>query len=115
MAQDIDLGEVDLEVHVVASPLAGHPKLTARCKAYEPPGAPNSSRVKVFQWRTVKAQDGAFKKLEKDPQLVDIPGSEVTRLPEQWNGRRLGHNWSVSWVGQKLAGGLETPKSPAGK
>jgi len=26
----------------------------------------------------------------------------VTRLPESYRGRRLGHNWSISWVADEL-------------
>ena len=96
-----------IEVHIIASPLKGHPRLTERC-AYSPPTAPRSDRVRLYQWRTVKAQDGAFKDMEGDPQEVDISGSAVTRLPESWKGRRLGHNWSISWVAENL--GASAPK-----
>jgi hypothetical protein len=52
----------------------------------------------VHQWRTRKAIDNAFSALPADPQLVDIPGSEVVTLPDSYRGHRLGHNWSISWV-----------------
>jgi len=34
-----------------------------------------------------------------DPQIANIPNSTVIELPPQFkDGRRLGHNWSISWV-----------------
>ena len=46
--------------------------------------------------------DGAFNSLDHDPQVIDVQGSYVTRLPKVYNGRRLGHNWSLSWVAEEI-------------
>ena len=55
-----------------------------------------------FQWRTVKDQDGAFRNMPFDPQIVNIDGSTVVNLPPVFeNGQRLGHNWSLKWVFDK--------------
>ena len=91
-----------LEAHAIAAPLAsvGEP-----C-AYQPPTALPDS-VALHQWRTQHALDGAFKDWPTDPQIVAIP-SPATRLPATYRGRRLGHNWTVSWVADRLAGN-ETP------
>ena len=98
-----------LTAHLIAAPLAGHPKLESRCevpireltqshkKTQAALHQNTSQRVSLFQWRTIKAQDGAFKDLKVDPQVVDWSGV-VTRLPKTYKGRRLGHNWSISAV-----------------
>jgi hypothetical protein len=59
--------------------------------------------VQFFEWRTRKELDGAFKDLDVDPQVIHLTGSTVTRLPETYRGKRLGHNWSISWVADNLA------------
>ena len=59
-------------------------------------------KVNFFQWRTIKELDGAFNSLDHDPQIIDVQGSYVTRLPKVYNGRRLGHNWSLSWVAEEI-------------
>ncbi len=103
---------VPVKVHMVASPLAGHEKLTGKCD-FKPPTPPaKDSKVNLYQWRTVQSQDGAFKSLKVDPQILELEGSQVVRLPERWNGRRLGHNWSLAWVAQQLGKDSKEPKSP---
>ena len=29
-------------------------------------------------------------------------GCNVKKLPETYNGRKLGHNWSISWVADEI-------------
>lgn len=94
---------ISVVIHTVASPLAGYPRLTENCDPdYDEsgkliyPGFPKN--IFHFQWRTQKEQDGAFRTMDYDPQEVEIPGSNVTRLPASMDGHRLGHNWSVTWV-----------------
>jgi len=89
--------EISTQVHAVAAPLAGtgngcNNKLPRMLPPY----------VEVTQWRTIQALDNAFKDWPEDPQVVDIPGSVVTRLPETYWGRRLGHNWSISGVAENI-------------
>ena len=60
------------------------------------------SNVNFFQWRTIKELDGAFQDLEYDPQVIELQGSRVVRLPKTYNNKRLGHNWSLSWVADQL-------------
>ncbi len=88
-----------LEVETIAAPLAGMGGIVEHC-GYRgaPPPAANST---LRQWRTRQELDGAFRDLPTDPQVVDLPG-EVTVLPETYRGKRLGHNWSVSWVVEHL-------------
>lgn len=97
-------GTPPLTVDVIASPLAGAKILGDRCD-YAGPQAP-AENATLRQWRTKKELDGAFEKFPFDPQVVDLPG-EVTRLPETYEGHRLGHNWSISWVTDTLLGGAK--------
>jgi hypothetical protein len=89
--------EISTQVHAVAAPLAGTGN---GCNNKLPRVLP--PYVEVTQWRTIQALDNAFKNWPADPQVVDIPGSVVTRLPETYRGRRLGHNWSISWVAENI-------------
>ena len=87
---------IPMEVHVVASPLAGTSILKNIC-GYEPvKKTPNNTAL--FEWRTQHRLDNAFKDLPADPQQINIQGSQVTTLPDTYKGNRLGHNWSISWV-----------------
>lgn len=96
--------DIPAELHIIAAPLLGYPRLMNHCtglnfdadKRIIYPGWNKSNAV--VQHRTVKAQDGAFKDMEIDPQLIDLPFHEVVQLPPTMDGHRLGHNWSVSWV-----------------
>jgi hypothetical protein len=84
-------------LNLIASPLAGHPKLKERCgfegiKGKVPVGQ------HWTQWQTQLYLDSAFKDLPSDPQLVSIEGMQVVGLPAEYRGQRLGHNWSISYV-----------------
>lgn len=94
-------GTAPLEVHVVAAPLAGTDRMNTLCGPVEPGAEPTNAVVR--QWRTVHAQDGAFREMEVDPQVVDWAGADITLLPGEWNGGRLGHNRSLTWVAEQLA------------
>lgn len=101
------MSEAPVEIHTIASPLAGHPRLAARCpddfvrlaERY----AAFPSTVHHFQWRTQKDQDNAFKDLPDDPQVATIPRGEVVALPDSADGERIGHNRSVAWVARQIA------------
>ena len=105
---------IPVEVHTIASPLRGYGSLSKRC---DPPAQRDGTLLFVqwednishFQWRTQHKLDGAFKRLKIDPQDVLIAGSEVTLLPDSMNGRRLGHNWSITWVVDEF---LRIPHKP---
>ncbi len=93
--------EIPLVVHTIAGPLAGMSIINSLC-SYNPPSLINNN-VKFYEWRTIKELDGEFKDIDFDPQVIDLPGSNVRRLPETYNGRRLGHNWSISWVADEIS------------
>ena len=92
--------DLPAEVHLVAAPIRGMPGAN-RC-AYAPPTSV-ANNVTVYEWRTRHELDGAFKDLAEDPQVIALPGSTVTRLPADYNGVRLGHNRSLSWVAEQIA------------
>lgn len=94
---------VSVVIHTIASPLGGYQRLMDKCDlTYDDNGKlvypPFADHIFHFQWRTQKDQDGAYRTLDYDPQDIDLPKSNVTRLPVSMDGHRLGHNWSVTWV-----------------
>ena len=101
------INEIPLTIHTVAGPLTGpistsfKSSLFRNICEYSPPEKLKDN-VNFFQWRTIKELDGAFNNLDYDPQIVDVQGSDVKRLPQVYNGRRLGHNWSLSWVAEEI-------------
>lgn len=97
-------GRAPLLVDLVASPLGGHPGISSSCEYAGAKAPPAEAKVTLRQWRTIHELDNAFSDVDPDPQIVDLPG-EVTRLPQTYRGHRLGHNWSISWVVDHLAGG----------
>ena len=108
MFSDKWTNDAPLTIHTVAGPLTGPISSNLRsglfrniCDYYPPNKI--GDNVVFNQWRTIKELDGAFNDLQYDPQVIDLEGSLVTRLPETYNGRRLGHNWSLSWVAEKIA------------
>jgi pimeloyl-ACP methyl ester carboxylesterase len=97
-------GRVPLVADLVASPLAGHRGISRECSYTGATAPPAAAPVTLRQWRTQHELDTAFAEIDPDPQVVELPG-EVTVLPESYRGHRLGHNWSISWVVDHLAGG----------
>ena len=89
---------VTMYIHSLAAPLAGHTRLETNCPDY--PRFDNLTLTNnLIQWRTDHKQDGAFKNMDVNPQRIEIRGSKVVQLPPTFsNGKRLGHNWSITWV-----------------
>ncbi len=87
------------EIHSIAGPIGSAFSRNA-CTFNPPERIPN--KLTFYQWKTQHHLDVAFKRLKNDPQDLNLLGSETTRLPEAYRGRRLGHNWSISWVADKL-------------
>lgn len=98
------LGKMDAELHVIAAPLSGFPRLLDACNSlvYDEMDRLTypewHEQVQVIQHKTVHAQDGAFRELATDPQDLQLGFSEIIQLPPTMDGHRLGHNWSVTWV-----------------
>jgi len=91
-----------IEAHIVASPLKGIEPTNNFCN-YKPPKKV-SNNVDLYEWRTQKNLDGVFMALPYDPQEIEIENSAVTRLPAEYKGNKLGHNWSISWVADQISG-----------
>lgn len=92
-----------ISINTIASPLAGYPRIMDECRLeYSEQNqlvySAWNSNISHHQWRTQKEQDGAFRKMDYDPQELDIYNSTVTVLPDSMDGHRLGHNWAVTWV-----------------
>lgn len=89
------IDDIETEIHVVAAPL-GSDDLEKYCDYYHP--KLKNENISYFQWRTIKELDNAYNSFDYDPQIIDFAESSVVRLPSEYNGRRLGHLWSISWV-----------------
>ena len=104
------LEKENAEIHIIAAPLSGFPKLLDNCDNMKYGDedkliyATWNASVKVIQYKTVHAQDGAFRDLASDPQEINLPFYQVEELPPTMDGHRLGHNWSVTWVLDKHIG-----------
>ena len=99
----LDLIETNqkIEAHVIASPLKGTKPLNELC-GYSPLKKLKENVV-LYEWRTQKKLDAVFRLMPFDPQIVEIEGSIVTRLPDKYKNNRLGHNWSISWVADQIS------------
>ena len=93
-----------ITVHSIAAPLAGMKRFKDnQCREAEKETYTVRDQINYTQWKTVKEQDGAFKRLEFDPQNVLIKGGEVINLPATWKDNRLGHNKSIQWVCEEVS------------
>ena len=99
--------DLDTEIHTIAAPLAGYPRIMDSCTLQYDVNTtllyPTwDTNISHYQWRTQKEQDGAFRDLDFDPQVIELPNSNITLLPDSMDGHRLGHNWSVTWVARAI-------------
>lgn len=94
--------DVPLTIHAVAAPLSF---LDGDADAECPRSLPQKQRkdVRIVQWRTQFELDNAFNNMDHNPMAVDIPDSIVVELPGTYRDRRLGHNWSLSYVAERIA------------
>lgn len=102
LAAQLRAPPVPTEVHIVAAPLDPIPRLGALCRFEGVPRRGPAPGATWTQWRTRHEADGAFRRLERDPQAVELPALEVVELPAEWQGGRLGHNRSLTWVAERL-------------
>jgi len=91
-----------LEVHSIAAALAGTDRMKSECKFFKETGYFIHDNVRFTQWKTVHEQDGAFKKMEIDPQIATLYNGNYIDLPANWGDLRLGHNLSIKWVCKSL-------------
>jgi len=98
-----------IKAHVIASGLAKS-KFDRKYLNCENPKKTKyyiSKNVEYIQWRTNKNQDGIFKKLKNDPQVVTFINGEFNLLPEKWNSTRVGHNFSILVVSDIILSDLK--------
>ena len=93
---------IPLTVHSIAAALAGTDRFRSQCKFSKETGYFIDDNVRFIQWRTVHEQDGAFKKMETDPQITTLYNGYFIDLPSFWGDIRLGHNLSIKWVCKSL-------------
>ena len=92
--------DINIEIHFIASLLSPPKLLAMRCGLKDV--SASFVHLKIFNWKTIQEIDGAFRSYKNDPQELSLPNAVQTRLPETYNGRKLGHNWSISWVADQL-------------
>ena len=93
--------DLKIEIHFIASLLS--PPLLLRLGCQFKTDFKNDYSMNIYNWKTIQEIDGAFRNYRKDPQEVSISSASQTRLPEIYNGRKLGHNWSISWVADQIS------------
>jgi len=92
--------DLEIEIHFIASLLS--PPLLLRLGCQFKTNFKDSYSMDIHNWKTIQEIDGAFKNYRNDPQEISISNASQTRLPETYNGRKLGHNWSISWVADQI-------------
>ena len=92
--------DLEIEIHFIASLLS--PPLLLRLGCQFKTDFKDDYSMDIFNWKTIQEIDGAFRNYRKDPQEVSISSASQARLPEIYNGRKLGHNWSISWVADQI-------------
>lgn len=92
--------DLKIEIHFIASLLS--PPLLLRLGCQFKTDFKDTYSMDIYNWKTIKEIDGAFRNYRKDPQEISISSASQTRLPESYNGRKLGHNWSISWVADEI-------------
>ena len=94
-------GNTKLTIHSIAAPLKGMPQSKLFCNFEKQKYNPNQN-TKLIQWKTVHMNDNAFNRYENNPQIVEIIDGDIRQLLGEWNGTRLGHNRSISFVSSQL-------------
>tara|TARA_B100001123_G_C15316540_1_gene1026294 strand:- start:2409 stop:2750 length:342 start_codon:yes stop_codon:yes gene_type:complete len=92
-----------ITIHSIAAPLAGmEHQVISGCEKNARNDYYINSTINYTQWKTIHSQDGTFRKLKIDPQIVNIRGGKIILLPEEWQNTRLGHNKSIQWVCENI-------------
>ena len=88
------------EIHFIASLLSPPKLISLGCNMDN--NFKETYSMTIYNWKTIQSLDGAFRNYENDPQDLKAPSNIETRLPSSYNGRKLGHNWSISWVADQI-------------
>jgi len=92
--------DLKIEIHFIASLLS--PPLLLRLGCQFKTDFKDHYSMDIYNWKTIQEIDGAFRNYRKDPQEISISSALQTRLPQTYNERKLGHNWSISWVADQI-------------
>ncbi len=95
--------DLPVTVHSIAAPLQKLSRSKSGCDDLDRDTYFINENINYLQWRTVHSEDGAFKKLDYDPQEVKIKNGKTILLPKKWNNGRLGHNKSIQFVAKILS------------
>ena len=101
-----------INAHAIASGLAKSKfdRKYLNCENPKKPKYDISKYVEYKQWRTIKDQDGIFKRLNNDPQVVTFINGKTTLLPKRWKSTRVGHNFSILVVSDIILSDLQKNK-----
>ena len=88
------------EIHFIASLLSPPKLISLGCNMND--NFKDAYSMTIYNWKTIQSLDGAFRNYAKDPQDLKAPSNIEMRLPSSYNGRKLGHNWSISWVADQI-------------
>ncbi len=88
-----------IDVHLVASPLAGLGLFTV-CKPDLPEQLPDN--ITLTHWQTQQKVDKVFWYFPKNPQEVDFAPIEVIVLPRKSDDTIVGHVHSLAWVAKEM-------------
>ena len=88
------------EIHFIASLLSPPKLISLGCNMDD--NFKDAYSMTIYNWKTIQSLDGAFRNYAKDPQDLKAPSNIEMRLPSSYNGRKLGHNWSISWVADQI-------------
>ena len=88
------------EIHFIASLLSPPKLISLGCNMDN--NFKETYSMTIYNWKTIQSLDGAFRNYANDPQDLKAPSNIETRLPSSYNGRKLGHNWSISWVADQI-------------
>ena len=94
--------DYSLGVYAIASGLKNKHRLKNSCTFLGKNQYFINKNIGYTQWRTVKFSDSIFKNYLFDPQNVKINNGDYVDLPSKWNGKRLGHNYSILYVANQL-------------
>ena len=89
-----------IEIHFIASLLSPPKLISLGCNMDD--NFKDTYPMTIYNWKTIQSLDGAFRNYAKDPQNLKVPSAIETRLPASYNGHKLGHNWSISWVTDQI-------------
>lgn len=91
-----------ISVHSIAAPLKDINNSDDLCQDQERDDYNILQNVNYTQWKTIQSEDGAFKHLNYDPQMIKINNGKIITLPPDWKENRLGHNRSIIFVAEEL-------------